>query len=376
MFRIGIELDFAGAYGRSVLRGVVKYAYTRSDWEFVLPPMYSLAQMKLRQEERIDGIITMVHSVRTLNRYRRHGGPMVNVARTLSAEQLEQAGIPSVLPHDEQVSGMIFDYLWERGFRTFAFCGHPTASWSRCREKAFLQACAQHGVTPRIAHATDGASESWVRQLPKPCAVMCANDRFAWNAIDACRNCGIAVPEEVAVIGVDNDTFLTEMARPTLSSTELGGDRIGFEAARLLDLQLSGQPVVNMVTQIPPLGVITRHSTEVLSIDDAVVAETVQFIRQNASRAISVEDVLKAVAMSRRNLERRFRRVMRRSLLDEIRRVHIDRSTKLLRDTELPIPQIADQSGYASHVRFSTVFRQQMNTTPTEYRRRFRTAPL
>jgi LacI family transcriptional regulator len=376
MFRIGIELDFAGAYGRSVLRGVVRYAYTRSDWEFVLPPMYSLGQSKLGAGERVDGIITMVHSVRTLHRHRRRGGPMVNVARTLSAEQLDRANIPSVLPADGQVSEMIFDYLWERGFRAFAFCGHPSASWSRCREKGFQDACRRRQVYAAVAHSTEVIPEAWIRNLPKPCALMCANDRFAWNAIDTCRGSGIAVPEEVAVIGVDNDTFLTEMARPTLSSTELGGDRIGFEAARLLDLQLAGQAVAEMVTEIPPVGVITRHSTEVLSIDDSVVAEAVQFIRQNASRSISVDDVLRAVAMSRRNLERRFRRAMRRSLLDEIRRVHIDRAAKLLRETELPIPQIAEQSGYASHVRFSTVFRQQMETTPTGYRQKFRTRPL
>ncbi|MGN6504432.1 MAG: XylR family transcriptional regulator [Tepidisphaeraceae bacterium] len=372
MLRIGIELDFAGAYGRSVLRGVVRYAQVRSDWEFVLPPMYSLASMKLKLADRIDGLITMIHSVRTLKRYRRQSSPLVNVARTLSAEQLQREGIVSVLPDEKQVAEMIFADLWERRFRSFAFCGHPSASWSRCRERAFIDICRQHGATVLVAHSTEEAPARWIRSLPKPCAVMGANDRYAWNVIDTCRNCGLAVPEEIAVIGADNDTFLTEMARPTLSSAELGGDRIGFEAARLLDLQLSGEPAPQLITEIAPLGVMTRHSTDVLSIEDAVVAEAVQFIRQNASKQFSVEDVLDAVAMSRRNLERRFRRVMQRSLLDEIRRVHIDRSAKLLRETNLTIPQIATQSGYASHVRFSTVFKEQMQITPTDYRRRFR----
>ena len=372
MLRIGIELDFAGAYGRSILRGVVRYAQTRSDWEFVLPPMYSLASMKLRLADRIDGLITMIHSVRTLKRYRREDRPMVNVARTLSAEQLQREGVPSVLPDEKQISEMIFADLWERRFRSFAFCGHPSASWSRCREHAFIDVCRRHDASVLLTHSTEDVPERWIRSLPRPCAVMGANDRYAWNVIDACRNCGIAVPEEIAVIGVDNDTFLTEMARPTLSSAELGGDRIGFEAARLLDLQLSGESIENLVTEVAPLGVMTRHSTDVLSIEDSVVAEAVQFIRQNASRAVSVDDVLEAVAMSRRNLERRFRRVMRRSLLDEIRRVHVDRAAKLLRETNLTIPQIATQSGYASHVRFSTVFKEQIQTTPTEYRRKFR----
>ena len=372
MPKVGIELDFAGAYGRGVLRGVVRYAYARSDWEFVLPPMYSLASMKLDAAHRIDGLITMVHSTRTLGRYRRAGGPVVNVARTLSAEQLEREGIACVLPDERAVSAMVFDYLWERRFRAFAFAGHPTASWSRLRERAFLDACRQHEVTAMVTHSAEDVPERWVRDLPRPCAVMCANDRYAWTVIDTCRNCGIAVPEEVAVIGVDNDTLLTEMARPTLSSVEIGADRIGYEAARLLDAQLRGEPAGPLITEVAPLGVITRHSTEVLSIEDSVVAEAVQFIRQNANKRVSVEDVLRAVAMSRRNLERRFRRVMRRSLLDEIRRVHIDRSAKLLRETNMPIPQIATESGYASHVRFSTVFKEQMRATPSAYRRKFR----
>ena len=173
-------------------------------------------------------------------------------------------------------------------------------------------------------------------------------------------------------MGVDNDVLLTEMVRPTLSSIDLGAERIGFEAARMLDKLMQGQRVSQQPVELAPNGVITRHSTDVLSIEDEVVADAARFIRQHAAEAIGVDDVLRQVAMSRRNLERRFRRVMRRSLLEEIRRVHLDRAGKLLRETNHDIPSVAEQSGYASHVRFSTVFREQMGTTPTIYRRKYR----
>src|SRR5438034_323608 len=123
--------------------------------------------------------------------------------------------------------------------------------------------------------------------------------------------------------------------------------------------------------EVPPNGVITRHSTDVLSIEDDAVAQACRFIRERASAPLRVDDVLEHVAMSRRNLERRFKRVMRRSLLDEIRRVHLDRAAKLLRESDLDMPGVAEQAGFASQVRFSTVFREKMGATPTAYRRRY-----
>ena len=159
-----------------------------------------------------------------------------------------------------------------------------------------------------------------------------------------CRELGIAVPEDIAVLGVDNDTLLTEMVRPTLSSIDCGSERVGFEAGRMLDSLLAGNKAPRNLVEVPPGGVVTRHSTDVLSIDDDVVAQAAKFIREHASEPVGVQDVLDDVAMSRRNLERRFRRVMQRSLHAEIIRVHLDRGAKLLRETRLDIPAIAKQS--------------------------------
>jgi len=240
------------------------------------------------------------------------------------------------------------------------------------RRDSFARACKRENSFFSHVAAADRVPQEWIKSLPKPCALLAANDRYAWHAIDACRECDISVPEEIAVLGVDNDVLLAEMARPTLSSIDLGGERIGFEAARALDALLKGERVSVDPLELAPQGVITRHSTDVLSIQDDSVAEAARFIRQHASAPIAVSDVLEHVAMSRRNLERRFRRVMRRSLLDEIRRVHLDRAAKLLRESDLDMPGVSAQSGFASQVRFSTVFREKMGTTPTAYRRRYR----
>jgi LacI family transcriptional regulator len=374
MIRIGIQVDFAGSYGRGVLRGVMAYANLQSDWEFLMPPMYSLNSQRLDPKD-VDGVIAMIHATRSLDRFRRSGVPTVNTARTISARQLNRANVPTVLPDDAAVGRMAFAYFRERLFRSFGFCGHPTVSWSRLREEAFERECRREGAAYSASAAADEVSRDWIESLPRPCAVLAANDRYAWHAIDVCRQLGISVPEEIAVLGVDNDTLLAEMVRPTLSSIELGVERVGFEAAKMLDDLMQGKSVATTPIEIAPNGVITRHSTDVFSIEDEVVAEAARFIRRHASEQISIDDILNEVVMSRRNLERRFRRVMRRTLQNEIRRVHLDRAAKLLRETTLAIPEVAEQSGFASLVRFSTVFREQMGITPTGYRRRHRLKP-
>jgi LacI family transcriptional regulator len=368
MIRIGIQVDFAGSYGRGVLRGLMAYANLQADWEFIMPPMYALSSRRL-DPQNADGVIVMIHAVKSVDRYRKAKVPFVNTARTLTARQLQQARIPTVLPDDAAVGRMAFTYFREKLFRSFAFCGHPTTSWSRLRQEAFAEECKKDGGSFTFSTAVDEVSQEWIKSLPRPCALLAANDRYAWHAIDICRENGISVPEEIAVLGVDNDVLLTEMVRPTLSSIELGAERVGFEAARVLDDLMKGKPAPADPIEIAPNGVVTRHSTDALSIQDEVVAEAARYIRQHASEQISVQDVLDEVAMSRRNLERRFKRVMRRSLLDEIRRVHLDRAAKLLRDTSLPVPQVAEQSGFASAVRFSAVFHEHMGNTPTGYRR-------
>ena len=141
MIKIAVMLELIGSYGRDTLKGVMEFANLRSDWEFIKPPMYTLAASKWDEWKQADGIVTMVHAVSTLNRFRSSGIPLVNTARTLSARQLHDLKVPTVLPDDNAIGKMAFDYLYDRQFRTFGFCGHPTASWSLVRRNAFAEEC-------------------------------------------------------------------------------------------------------------------------------------------------------------------------------------------------------------------------------------------
>ncbi len=167
MHRIGIQVDFAGGYGRGVLRGVMAYANLRADWEFEMPPMYMLSSRKLDLRS-VDGVIAMIHAARSFDRFQRVRMPMVNAARTISARQLRQAHVPTVLPDDRAVGKMAFVYFWDRLFRSYGFCGHPTASWSLLRRDAFAAECRREGVFFSDAAAADEVPEEWIKSLPRP----------------------------------------------------------------------------------------------------------------------------------------------------------------------------------------------------------------
>ena len=190
--------------------------------------------------------------------------------------EIEELRLPTILPDDAAVGRMAYQYFYERGFRSFGFCGHPKASWSRIRREAFAEGARRDKLYFSYANVADGVPHEWILSLPRPCAVLGANDRYAWHVIDACRENNISVPEDIAVLGVDNDALLTEMVRPTLSSINLGAERIGFQAAELLARLMRRKQAWTAPLEIAPFGVVTRHSTDVMNINDQAVAEAVQ----------------------------------------------------------------------------------------------------
>jgi LacI family transcriptional regulator len=372
MLRIGIQLDLVGAYGRDVLRGLMQFANREGIWEFVLPPMYSLDRKRIVNPRSVDGMVAMVHDYRAIDPFQRAGVPVVNVARTLDDEQLTRLRLPSVLPDDEAVGRLAYQYFRDRGFRSFGFCGHPTAGWSRARSRALESMALKDGCWFSRRNVADDVPADWMRTLPLPVAILAGNDRYAWHTVDACRSLGLRVPEDVAILGVDNDAMLADLVRPTLSSIRPGAHVIGFEAGRLLTRLMAGGKASPRPTVIPPEGVTTRHSTDVLVIEDQAVVDAARFIREHAVEPLSIADILDAAATGRRTLERRFKAALGRSMHDEIRRIRLDRARQLLRDTMLDMPTIAERCGFVSHARFSTVFHQHVGQTPTEFRRQAR----
>ena len=211
-------------------------------------------------------------------------------------------------------------------------------------------------------------TQRWLRQLVKPVAILCCEDAPARYLADVCSQIGLRVPEDVALLGVGNDDLDCTLTQPTLSSIAVPTERIGFEAAALLDRLMAGEADTPGPLLLPPLHVITRHSTDLTAVDDEAVQAALRHIRQHSHEDLSVDQVARAIAVGRRLLERRFRSVLGRSVLEEINRVRVERAKDLLANTHLPIATVAQRSGFATTRRLDVVFARHAGLCPRAYR--------
>ena len=370
---VAVLIETSNAYARGLLQGVVHYIREHRPWSFHVmeqgrgddPPPW-LAGWKG------DGIIARIETPRIARAVVRTGLPAVD----LSAARLVPA-LPWVETDDEAIARLAAEHLLERGFKRFAFCGDARFNWSQWREGHFVARLKAAGQTCEVyrseAAVGDVAGETrqltrWLRELPKPVGIMACYDIRGQQVLDACRGAGLAVPDEVAVIGVDNDTLLCELASPPLSSVIPNAHRAGYEAAALLDHMMAGKRVAAVAHLIAPLGIAARQSTDVLAVEDRDVAQAVQFIREHASEGINVGDVLRAVPLSRRVLEQRFQRLLGRTPRAEIMHVRLARVKQLLVETDLPLYLVAARTGF-EHVEYlSVVFKRETGRTPRAWR--------
>ncbi len=378
--RIGLVFNYEFAYSRGVLRGVKQYAQTQPHW--VLTPLdpETLTWEALRALHPA-GLIALVSSPALAKLLSASAKRVVNVSRVLSDLPFPRVGVDHV-----QVGRLAATHLRERGLRHFGFVGHSRHVYSVEREEGLREvlgngdhtlSCFYERTTwsyRRRGHllALDGAFQRWLRSLPKPVGVFACHDVWGFQATEACRLADLRIPDDVAILGVDNDDLLCELARPSLSSVAIPAERIGYEAAALLDRLLAGARRPAEPLLIPSLGIVTRQSSDVLALEDVDVAAAVRFIREHAHEPFRVEDVLQEVPVSRRALERRFRKALNRRIGEEIRRVHIERAKELLAGTDLLMSDVAEQAGFSDSRHLSVVFRQETGFTPTAYRRRFR----
>ena len=211
---------------------------------------------------------------------------------------------------------------------------------------------------------------SWLAGLPRPLGLMACNDVRACHVLEACRTIGARAPEDIAVIGVDNDESICNFTDPPLTSVDQGSQAIGYQAALLLDQLMSGRKVALGKHTVEPAGVVTRQSTEILAIADADVAAALRFVREHASEQIGLVDVLQATGTASSTLRRRFSEVLGRTITDEIRRVRIEQAKRLLLSTDEPLKHIARQTGFSSAQHMATVLRKHTGMTPSDIRRR------
>jgi len=290
-------------------------------------------------------------------------------------------GIPKVRPDNARIGQVGAEHFIERGYQNFGFAGFSNLGWSCERRDGFSEAIRDAGHSCSVLDVVYPGSKtqfcddaqieklsSWLRELPRPIGIMACIDLRAQQLINAAHVCKILVPEEMAILGANNDTFRCELTIPALSSVAPNAFQSGFRAASLLDDMLVGRKIDSFNHRIEPLGVVTRLSTDILAIDDQTIAEAVNFIRQNACQGVTADQVAENSHISRSLLEKKFRQFIRRSPQAEIRRVKVSKISQLLIDTDLPLKRIAEMTGFEYTEYMCVLFKRMTGLPPGEYR--------
>jgi len=379
---VALTVNKARSYGRGVLQGVADYVQVHGPWSIFLDPYAdgTLHRDWLRRW-RGDGILAYAGDQAVVQRLLRCGIPCVEIYGVVEDRRLPRVGCD-----DRAIGRLAARHLMQRELKRFAYCGFAGVGWSENRSLGFSTAVAEAGFPcqryhdvwdKRVPHVWEKAQDglaAWLAALPKPVGLMAATDLYAQQVLDGCRRARVAVPEDVAIIGVDNDEDLCRLCDPPLTSVINDSRKIGYEGARLLALLMRGQTRAGSMepTLIQPLGVAERGSTDTTATENREAAEAVSFIRKHACERIRVHDVARAIECSRATLYRLFQGAFGRSPGQEILRVQLERAKTLLTQTEHTLEVIAGLAGFNDAAYFSVVFKREVGATPGTFRARYR----
>ncbi len=373
--RVGLFIAAGDAYGRGLMRGIAQYSRTHGPWALSIQLHGYRPRLGWIRDWDPDGFLLQTHHAEVVDAAIEKGVPAVNVSASAPDGRL-----PRVISDGHAIGRVGADHFKARGFERFAFCGYQGLGMSAGRQQGFEARIRELGCTvesyaePHVP-GTDWTLEkeqeslvAWLGSLQKPVALMACNDVRAFDVLEACRRADLQVPEDVAVLGVDNDPVMCELALPPLSSVVQPLEKIGYEAAAMLARLWKGKAAPKKPVTFAPMGVIARPSTDVMAVEDEAVVEALRYIREHAGHPIDVPDVVTAAGVSRRSLERRFREKLQRSPRDEIRRVHLERARQILVETDLPMPAVAERSGFRRAQILSQIFKRETGMTPTDFR--------
>lgn len=372
--RVLLLLESSRSSGRSLLRGIADYAHHHGPWAFYWEPRG--LEEAWPQIKSLDAQGVILRDIDKVAEVRARRLPAVVVGHSKS----EVPGVINVVTDSATVARLAADHLLQCGLPNFAFCGFPDKLWSQLRGEHFRRYLAKRGHKTSFYQPPAGPSAPtwkqelrvmtrWLASLPKPVGVMACNDDRAENVIEACKIAGLHVPDQVAVIGADNDDLVCTLSDPPLSSVALNFERAGFESAKALDRLMRGRAVPNRKIIVRAIHLVARQSTDTLATQDEHVVKALRFIRTHAQENMGVIDVAKASGLSRRALEKRFRSILGHTILDEIRSSRTGQIARMLVETSLPISQIAETLNFPSPQHVARYFRKTRNMTPLEYRR-------
>jgi LacI family transcriptional regulator len=371
--RVVLLIESARAAGRALLCGIARYAHHHGPWSFYWEvgglERFSGSLDKLDA----DGVI--MRDTDRVEEVLARGLPAVVVGH----RHREIPDVANVVTGSHDIGRLGAEHLMSCGVRHFAFCGYSNCCWSETRCETFKHVvslahydCAEFSIATGLSGSPwqdqREAIANWLRTLPRPVGLMACNDDLGHEVIAAAKLAGLSVPDDVAVIGVDNDEVVCGLTDPPLSSVAVNFERAGYEAAHVLAGLMKREAPPSRII-VSPTHIVSRRSTSLLAVEDPHLAKALRFIRDRLQESPSVEAVAKAGGISRRALEKRFRDSLGRSVLDEIRRVRTDQIAQLLVETELPVAQIAERLGFADAQHIARYFRSAKAMSPLAYRK-------
>lgn len=371
---VAVILDPTAAYHRRIIRGIAEHVQRGAGWRLFIESRST----NMVPDPRTwcgDGVIAFFGNRRTERLVAELRVPAVSVEQ--GADGL-RGRIPVVATDNAAIGRLGAEHFLEKGFRHLAYCGAAEQEyWCEPRGEAFAEAAAKAGATcslftrrqkvSRDWPSTLASLAAWIASLPPATGILAANDARARHVIEACRLAGRRVPDDVSLLGVDNDEMLCELTSPPLSSIEHDARRIGLQAAVMLDHMMNGgDPPATVL--VPPVGIVSRQSSDAFAIDDPDVSAAIEFLRAHVRQAVRVDDVARAAGLSLSTLKSRFKHAVGRPVHAELQRLRIDEARRLLATTGYPVKKVASLVGFTDISHFTTAFRRHTGVPPGRYR--------
>lgn len=372
--KVILLLETSREFGREILKGISRYARLHGPWSFYSEARGLKSAIPRLTNWNADGIImrNSVISNELIN---------LNLPTILVLHDPKRPNqLPAVLTDGKTITKLASEHLLNRGLKHFGYCGFDNFVWSNERKKYFKEILNDAGYhvhvynQPKQKKFKSWENEQilmrdWLISLPKPIGILACNDDRGQHVLEACKSADIKVPEEVAVMGVDNDSIICGICDPPLTSVALNLDAAGYTSAELLDRLMNGEPMQKQEIMVSATHVVKRQSTDILSIDDVDVSEALRFIRLSAKNKIRVNDVVAQTCLSRRSLESRFRKIIHRSIQEEIRRTRVELIAQMLIETDLTVSEITNLFSFTDAEHISRYFRKEKGMGLREFRK-------
>lgn len=378
-----LEIAFAfplGSPQEVFIEGILSYAAEHQrQWSYMLAPESNSISISQLVGWHGDGVIAALNSSAEARCAKRFHLPVVNISSALPKSPVPRAMVDNVT-----IGELAAEHFLERGYENLAFFGLEDTEYSKQRFGAFANQLAEHGLEPVsylaaptfVIRGTGWLREhkaltAWLRKLPKPVGVFATSDARARQLMNSCQQLGVEVPEQVAVLGVDDQQIICEHYHPTISSIARDSVKEGYEAARILDRLLRGQMAKEEDVVVPPVGLVARESTDAVAVQDDRLQSVLRFLRANIEQPITVAEVCRHIDVSRRWLEYAFQEMLGESPFHYIRRRRLLHAKSLLSaEKRTSINTIATRCGYTSSNQLAKAFRAEFGESPRDFRRR------